>query len=289
MEDNDKLLVVIFDVNPYLWSKRRDEFKTCIDSLMVFCNSYLMFNHSNKLAFFVCDSKSATMLYPPPIQEEHENEAGGTTDGKFELFADLNSIITNHLKVIIDEYDDERADNKHATLLSGAFSQALCYIHKKTGEERGQRLNSRIFVLKMSPDESSLYMSVMNCIFASQKHNIVVDTCSLYTKSGYLQQAADITSGIYNHVDDVSGLLELLLWMYLPDAEFRERLHLPSSIEIDYRAACFCHKRLVEVGFVCSVCLSIYCQFMPKCLTCQTRFKLPQLPPMKPRKKKKVN
>ena len=36
----------------------------------------------------------------------------------------------------------------------------------------------------------------------------------------------------------------------------REQLILPSSVHIDYRAACFCHRRLVDIGFVCSVCLS---------------------------------
>lgn len=25
---------------------------------------------------------------------------------------------------------------------------------------------------------------------------------------------------------------------------------------MDFRAACFCHKRVVDIGFVCSICLS---------------------------------
>lgn len=31
---------------------------------------------------------------------------------------------------------------------------------------------------------------------------------------------------------------------------------LPPPVKVDYRAACFCHRELIDIGFVCSVCLS---------------------------------
>lgn len=31
---------------------------------------------------------------------------------------------------------------------------------------------------------------------------------------------------------------------------------LPTQVNVDFRAACFCHKKVVDVGFVCSICLS---------------------------------
>jgi hypothetical protein len=31
---------------------------------------------------------------------------------------------------------------------------------------------------------------------------------------------------------------------------------------------CFCHKKTIDLGFVCSVCLSIFCQFSRECSTC---------------------
>lgn len=30
----------------------------------------------------------------------------------------------------------------------------------------------------------------------------------------------------------------------------------PTSEGVDFRAACFCHRKVVDVGFVCSICLS---------------------------------
>ena len=55
----------------------------------------------------------------------------------------------------------------------------------------------------------------------------------------------------------VLSLLGLLCqWTFLPDMSGRGKLMLPSAVLVDYRASCFCHRRLVDVGHVCSVCLS---------------------------------
>lgn len=48
----------------------------------------------------------------------------------------------------------------------------------------------------------------------------------------------------------------LLQWLFLPDQDQRSQLTLPPPIHVDYRAACFCHRNLIEIGYVCSVCLS---------------------------------
>ena len=43
---------------------------------------------------------------------------------------------------------------------------------------------------------------------------------------------------------------------FLPPPSMRGLLNVPTQDQIDFRAACFCHKTIVDVGFVCSVCLS---------------------------------
>jgi transcription initiation factor TFIIH subunit 3 len=127
----------------------------------------------------------------------------------------------------------------------------------------------------------------MNCIFAAQKHKIVIDSCVLWQDSGFLQQASDITGGIYIKTPEPAGLLQFLIWTFLPDETSRDKLMLPSAVKVDYHASCFCHHRLVDVGHVCSVCLSIFCQFTPICSMCQAHFKLPNLPLVKAGKSKK--
>jgi transcription initiation factor TFIIH subunit 3 len=82
----------------------------------------------------------------------------------------------------------------------------------------------------------------------------------------------DLTSGIYLRVPDPNGLLQYLLWLYLTDKEVRKMLALPTKVAVDYRPACFCHHKLIDTGYVCSVCLSIYCDNTLTCSTCRSAF-----------------
>lgn len=72
----------------------------------------------------------------------------------------------------------------------------------------------------------------------------------------FLQQASHITRGIYHRVDHVDALSHYFLSLYSVDGHVRRHLHMPESADVDFRAACFCHRRVIDSGFVCSVCLS---------------------------------
>ena len=76
--------------------------------------------------------------------------------------------------------------------------------------------------------------------------------------------------GYYFRIERIERLLQVLIWIFLPDTSERPQLGLPPQANVDFRAACFCHRLLVDVGFVCSVCLSIFCKFTPFCSTCNT-------------------
>lgn len=127
-------------------------------------------------------------------------------------------------------------------------------------------------------------MTYMNVFFTAQKEKVVIDICALDNALVLLQQGCDITGGQFLKVPQIDGLLQYLLWIFLPDPSIRSKLALPPPIKVDYRAACFCHRELIDIGFVCSVCLSIFCKFSPICTTCSTVFKVPVS--MKPKKKK---
>lgn len=296
--------MVILDANPVWWGRianvktqaceEQISLTHCVDSLMVFCNAHLMMKHNNCLSFIISHTSTSKFVFPK--EDNHivtdATEKDIPADGKYEGFADVNDAIITELKTLLltDVSTGDTSSEVPPTLLASSLTMALCYIHRAEKEcPVGQKLKSRILVLKAAPDVSAQYMPIMNCIFAAQKSNIVIDACVLDDHSGFLQQAADITGGMYLKVPQTLALLQYLLWVFLPEPSVREQLVLPSSLHIDYRAACFCHRRLVDIGFVCSVCLSIYCQFIPLCLTCQTRFKLPALPMARAKKKKKEN
>ena len=81
-------------------------------------------------------------------------------------------------------------------------------------------------------------------------------------------------------------LLQSLLLLHQSNVQLRKKINLPPPVSVDYRAACFCHKSLVDMGNVCSNCLSVYCKAVPLCSTCNVFFQM-EMPFRKPNKKKK--
>nr|CAB3251311.1 general transcription factor IIH subunit 3-like [Phallusia mammillata] len=291
--EDRQLLVVIFDVNPVWWGLKslhgEAQITKCLDALLVFVNSFLMLRHDNQLAIIASHSTKSVFLYPSSSQEGEQFIS--ISDGRYEHFARVDSsIIQDFRQLMADGCEDK--DIRSDSLIAGSMSTALCYIHRIMREAKSrQKINPRILVVKAADDAAAQYMSFMNVIFAAQKEHVVIDACVLGQDSGLLQQACDMTGGMYLKVPTQDVLLQYLLTAFLSEAEVRKSSfnfsQTNSSRDVDYRAACFCHRSLVDVGFVCSVCLSIFCQFSPICSTCETAFKPPPMS-AKSRKKRRL-
>uniref|UniRef100_A0A3P8UGU8 General transcription factor IIH subunit 3 n=1 Tax=Amphiprion percula TaxID=161767 RepID=A0A3P8UGU8_AMPPE len=325
-EDEISLLVIVVDVNPIWWgqqAQREQEFtlSKCLDAVMVMGNSHMAMSRTNKLAVVASHCQDSHFLYPSKSWKAGDNgadDASSSGDGKYELLSVANSLIAEEIRNVMSK--TEVRGNSTDTLLAGTLAKALCYVNRVSKDlEVGQEIKSRILVIKAAEDCALQYMNFMNVIFAAQKQNIPIDACVLDSDSGLLQQACDITGGLYLKIPQKVALAQYLLvsvycslarlrilfvsftcknsesllmilfseqWVFLPDSEQRSQLVLPPPAHVDYRAACFCHRNLIEIGYVCSVCLSIFCNFSPICTTCETAFKI-QLPQMvKPKKKK---
>jgi len=216
----------------------------------------------------------------PPFAEQ---DLVGCKDGKLERLSVMNEQVSVGLRTFVEENaSNANFSNTNDSVVAGAMAMALCYINKmrKSSEpdpslDRDSSAPARIIVVKGADDSSSQYLNFMNVIFTAQRQNVIVDSCVLGKPSSLLQQAADITGGISLKAPSLAGLTQYLMWVFLPRPALRSKLSLPPSEQIDYRAACFCHRNLIDVGFVCSVCLSIFCTFSPICSTCHTTFKMP--------------
>ncbi|KAF5284301.1 hypothetical protein FQA39_LY04594 [Lamprigera yunnana] len=280
--DEISLLVIVLDTNPgqRIIRENSQTLTQCVDSIIAFGNSHLMQKSQNKLAVMACHAKSSEFIYPgmgKPLDIRQ-------IDGQYEVFTLVEKTIKNNLYKIIA---GESTGFSNESLLAGALSMALCYIHRiQRTKPAGCRLNNRILVVTGSGDSAFQYMSYMNVFFTAQKHNIVIDVCALDQHLSLLQQGCDITGGLYLKIPQLQGLLQYLLWVFLPEPPIRPKLVLPPPVKVDYRAACFCHQEMVDVGFVCSVCLSIFCKFSPICTTCHTVFKMPGPLAVKLKKKK---
>ena len=205
----------------------------------------------------------------------------------------------------------------YAESLIGTSTTAGDIVPSHPGAESStSSLQSRILLVSASPstDLAHQYIPIMNAIFACQRQGIPIDVLQLPLPSPgkstsssvpssnsnsnstvFLQQAADATHGIFIPArlppqpasktpstpssSASKALLTYLLTSLLPSPSTRAtHLILPTRIDVDFRAACFCHRNVVSIGFVCSICLSIFCSPPDNgdCLTCGTHLNLGQ-------------
>lgn len=211
---------------------------------------------------------------------------------KYRPFASIESAITRNLRQLLATTTVADLAEANNTMLSGALTLALSYISKQTlnaptsnavgsGYDSNNAagafnvssgdgmtgastagLTSRILLLSVSGDLAQQYIPIMNSIFACQRLAIPIDilTLSSFSKAEFLQQAADATGGVFMSLGEgnkVAGILQVLMMAYLPDQSARRYLVQAGEEEgVDFRAACFCHGRVVDLGWVCSICLS---------------------------------
>ncbi|KAF2189722.1 RNA polymerase II transcription factor-like protein B subunit 4 [Zopfia rhizophila CBS 207.26] len=236
---------------------------------------------------------------------------------KYRPFAIIEKAILSNFAKLLDTTKESDLASTPTTLVGGALSLALSYIAKSTllhspvdplatdnplsaladsETMHAQRtpLTSRVLVISVSGDLANQYIPVMNAIFAAQRRRIPIDILKLAGDTVLLQQACDATGGIYMKPERPEGLLQYLMMGFLPDATARRSLVMPSAGGVDFRAACFCHRKVVDIGYVCSVCLSIFCTpNLPDnlCLTCGSYLSLAQAqtatPAVIPRQRKK--
>ena len=132
----------------------------------------------------------------------------------------------------------------------------------------------------------------MNCVFAAQKLDILVDTVMLSASgsdSMVLQQASHLTGGFYLRPDaaTVRALGQYLVTSVLPNRHMRQHLTPPKQKAPDPRALCFETQQPIEMGFACSVCLAVFSHDrLAMCPVCATRFSV-TMPAGQPRKKLK--
>lgn len=191
-----------------------------------------------------------------------------------------DDIIRSLTPIIKNRLDDITQPPAWASALLQGLCHARRVTHRET-EDGGveETSSSRILSIVTSPDASRKYLSYMNAFFAAQRDHVIVDCCNLSshqqqgsTSSSLFQQGCLLTGGCYIQPAIPGSLLQYLMTAFMADASLRKELRYPSAAGVDFRAACFCHHRLIDMGHVCSVCLSVFCSRHDMCLTCGATF-----------------
>lgn len=291
------LLITIVDTNPVWWnlqssgaldslsgtkessSHKSDKFNIndFFSCVIGFLNAYKTMNQQNAVALIAAHNTKADYLYPSRTRLV-ENLVSPWD--KYEQISDMDEQIKENIKKLSSEQLEKlnseinnKDNSTNDSMITSAVGLALCYINRIQRKFTiTDTVNYRILIIKGSDDSSNQYMNFMNMIFSSEKLNVLIDSCSLIQDSSLLQQASSLTNGFYFKVAKLNGLLNYLLWLFLPDENTRKMLVYPPKIQVDFRAACFCHRKLIDVGYVCSVCLSVFCSFTPICSTCNCNF-----------------
>ncbi|ODV91680.1 hypothetical protein CANCADRAFT_17690, partial [Tortispora caseinolytica NRRL Y-17796] len=266
------LLGIIIDVNGAQWARIRDQvdFRRIISSLLVFVNAHLALKESNKVLVVSCGPHKSKILYPASESTDSANiEADGQMYRPFQV---VNQVI---IDAMMNSLEESQSSSSNSVKFAGALSMALSYANKLSSHSIGHGgYQSRILAISVSEDEPSQYIACMNAMFTAQKLSIPVDVCKLNGNSVFLEQIADATSGTFLRPDHPSGILQYLMSVYSPNPSIRNYLALPSQSNVDFRASCFCHQKVVSIGYVCSVCLSVYCSVpsTQSCMVCGSKY-----------------
>lgn len=278
-------LSVIVDLSPTQWhlsaqtsNQHPLSVETFLSQLLAFLNAHIASKHENSLVVFGALPGKSVMLYSST--ELLSDDVPSLDANSYLPFKLVDSTVVQR---IMNEFDAiGELEEEPPCALVGAVTKALCYINRIThpssttagvAEDPSVIHDPRILILSVSPDLSSSYIPIMNAIFSAQKLKVTIDVCKVYgPDTVFLQQAAHLTNGSYIYLERRDALLQYLIMSFLSPTPIRKILAVPKQDKIDFRAACFCHKNIVDIGFVCSVCLSIFCQPLPVCSTCRTKF-----------------
>jgi transcription initiation factor TFIIH subunit 3 len=163
----------------------------CLDNVTTFLNSYLLLQQTNSVAVCLCYPGGSRMVYPVAGKEEASlQDPEQMSSGKYEPLVHMNALLGEEIRKTMAEIAGQQVHG--ASSLPTALSKCLCYIQRCFRETSlGTKLNARILVIMSSVDTASQYVPTMNCIFAAQKHKILIDSCVLWQDSGFLQQVYD--------------------------------------------------------------------------------------------------
>ncbi|KAH7320233.1 TFIIH subunit Tfb4/p34 [Stachybotrys elegans] len=324
-DETPSLLSVIIDTNPRAWAALDSvlPISRAVANILIYLNAHLAFSNANQVAVIAAHVNRAVWLYPAP-QKTATRDASGDVDmqdapsnaqptsaNKYPQFAQIESTVLASLKALLRTTTQEDLDAT-TTQLSGALTLALCHANKagqaltassasladnaKATASAPPPMKTRILVISVSDSEPSQYIPTMNAVFAAAHSQVAIDTLSLCGDPTFLQQACFNTNGAFVRAENLQGILSYLMFGLIPDTEARESVIIPTHDTVDFRAACFCHGKVVDTGFVCSICLSIFCELPDnsECLTCGTKLELgnygakPAVVPRKKKKKRKI-
>lgn len=258
-----EFLVILFDLNTMGWFNLKkdkmqptqsDEFdETDLLEILIYQINIFLLQSSAKKAFLIIFDESTTQIIFPQLQD------------------DLNLIqrldFYSIKQVIYDRFLDfmskKNPVKKSHSIFVSAYYRAICLLNKLKKTNPEAKTNARVFVVMNSDIEEKQCLNLMNCIQSAKSLNIISDSLDLTTKvQNFLTQLSQKTNGLYlpSPPKINKSLIEYFINAFIINVESRKQFKLPYPNIAHYEAVCFCHKRHINFGYICSSCLGIYCK-----------------------------
>lgn len=275
--DTPSFLTVVLDLHSEGWQARsRVKFWDMMPSLLVLLNAHLALDSSNEIAVIGYNGAGTELLYSSADSSPHlrENEQELLEGTMIPQFHTVDYIVTDAVKKLIEK----AGTTTQTTSIAGPLSLSLTYLNRKL-EAHATNLRGHILAVSAEADNvGSKYIQAMNSIFSAQKLKVPIDVANFGPAKSFPQQAADFTGGSYLNLSSSGGLAETFLSVFAVDPCVRQYINLPTDPSVNFSAVCFISKKVVEIGYVCSVCLCIM-ERIPEsksCPVCKTHYELPQ-------------
>lgn len=314
LNDTPSLLTVIFELTPRSWYSLREKvtIQETVKTVLVFMNAHLSLNNSNQVAFILSLPLGSEILHPNVESDENEKGHHGSqenalliNEGMYRNFRIVDEVVMRKLNHALEKISANLSESeKKVSTVAGALLRALTYTNRLlhldqsistttasainstastmntlgTGSSTNMSatsMHARVLVVTPNDTYELNYIAIMNSIFAAQKMKVPIDVAKLGgNQAPYLQQAADATNGVYLHIKEPRGLIQVLSTAYFLEPSLRSIVILPTNSNVNYKASCFITGKPVDIGFVCSVCLCIM-SVLPElgnCPACQSKF-----------------
>ena len=280
-------LCVALQVGPHLND-------TYISHFCAFLRNFLLSRSRNNVCVVLFNTNRAHVAYPCDVESIVEARSSGF------IFQDPHTILAAELADMLRDapmttgatpstFDSIRTIAAGSSpQLSQALTKCICIANKCMVASRSQAtalhvpVHSRILVLGPGGDFSGQYIEIMNASFAARRMHMKIDCISTGSAAApMLEQLADVTDGLYLQIalDAIESQLPVTLALLCAvDVHTRSFMAVPKPGSVGYKSSCVCHSKSIDIGFVCSRCLSVHCQVPQHCVQCAVRLVLPSVP-----------
>ncbi|CAC9699142.1 RNA polymerase II transcription factor B subunit 4, putative [Plasmodium sp. DRC-Itaito] len=281
-------LILVIDVNLLIWCEgvqikfenniiRTLKLHEFLKSVFQFIRFYCVMCNSERICIISTCSNNCKIIYENYISFAKNN----LTEKDF--CSDTYDKLVNFI-------NENKKEKKSESALSSALTIALCYNNRI--RNLYENINTRLFLLDISKSHyyTNQYTQLMNIAYNAKRNKIIIDVFSLNYKTQILEQICNITNGLYldntifqsiNPYGNIQDILtQTIIFWFLPSVNTRKYFSNTYLNEDTNIAVCTCHNKQIDIAYICSCCLAIYCSEKNlqtnkdrlSCAICRTRF-----------------